>query len=135
MKSIKVYLIDDKEDDRELFCYALKAVPQPTQFDCAVSGPDALEQLTDMDMLPDYIFLDLNMPGMTGLECLEAMRQMPHLTDTPIIVYSGVSNRIHEQRAKALGASHYLIKPFSSEELTGMLANLLGQNEMAFVVA
>lgn len=135
MNITKVFLIDDKEDDRELFCYALKAVPQPTEFDYAVSGPDALEQLAGMDLLPDYIFLDLNMPGMTGLECLEAMREMMHLNHIPVIVYSGVINRIHEQRAKELGASHYLIKPFSSNELTTMLAALLGQNEMAFVVA
>lgn len=134
MNNVRVYLIDDKEDDRDIFCYALKAVDPAIQFDYAVSGRDGLNRLKQMPTLPHFIFIDLNMPGMTGLECLEAIKKVPRLKDVPVVIYSGVSNRKYEVRAKELQAAHYLVKPFVTEELTAVLKELLSMQGLPFLL-
>jgi CheY-like chemotaxis protein len=134
MSTLKCFLIDDEEYDREIFHYALRSVSEQIDFEFAVGGPAALAQLKQTDSLPDYIFVDMYMPGMNGLECLEAIKKVPSLQHIPVIIYSGIGNREHEQRAKELHATHYIIKPFTTEELTHILIDLLSGRPLPFLL-
>lgn len=104
-------LIDDDEDDKEIFCIALaEANPAVTCF-TAEDGVEALEMLRDKSFVPDYIFLDLNMPLMSGKECLVEIRKQNHLDNTSVIIYSTSASERDIQETSALGASGFITKP------------------------
>ncbi|HTE29072.1 MAG TPA: response regulator, partial [Chryseolinea sp.] len=67
---MKCYLIEDDEDDQELFQTALEEVASTTECVVSMSADRALRALRKMDVLPDFIFLDLNLPGMNGFQFL-----------------------------------------------------------------
>jgi CheY-like chemotaxis protein len=82
-------LIDNDEDDRELFALALSELELPIACRSVASGEEALLILDDESTpLPDFIFIDMNMPGMDGPDCLGALREKPRLATIPIYMYS-----------------------------------------------
>lgn len=134
MNKMNLLLIDDDEDDRELFEYALRSVTPVVEFSFATCGRSAINKLKEATTVPDVIFLDMNMPGMDGCECLAAMRQLPHLKQVPMVVYSSRSSNEYEQRALALQANHFLVKPYRTDELTGVLNELLTGKQLPFLL-
>jgi CheY-like chemotaxis protein len=118
-------LIDDDADDREIFSMALSEADPGIECVMAGSGFDALEKLKPAAFVPDFIFLDLNMPGMTGRECLKEIRRMERLDNTPVIVYSTSSVSRDVQETRKMGANDYISKPTSISELTALLASCL----------
>src|SRR5688572_15344102 len=123
------FLVDDDPDDREIFGTTLKSIDNSLQFMYAVDGKDAINQLTtELVVAPDFIFLDLNMPGMTGKECLRAFRKMRHLALTPVIIYSTSKNLRDIEETKMLGAAHFLTKPDSISDLRAALQTILKMN-------
>ena len=118
-------LIDDDADDREIFSLALSEADPEVECVMAGSGFDALEKLKPAAFVPDFIFLDLNMPGMTGRECLKEIRRMDRLDNTPVIVYSTSSVSRDVQETRKMGANDYISKPTSISELTALLASCL----------
>ena len=76
MSLISIMLIDDDEDDLDIFSQALMKIDPSIQFAGFKNGMEAIKLLNDSDMLlPDLIFLDLNMPCMNGFECLKKIRE------------------------------------------------------------
>ena len=76
MKNQKILMIvDDDTDDRFFFRSAIRK--NNPSYECieAENGDDALKQLRKAKYLPDFIFLDLNMPKMDGRECLEELKK------------------------------------------------------------
>lgn len=134
MQTIKVFLIDDDEDARELFQYALKFLPTRIDFSYATRGRDALLKLQYMQQPPNYIFLDLFMPGMSGMECLEAIKSNPALQHIPVIICTTRLYPEYEQQAQSLQANHFLIKPYHSAELTEVLTALLSNAQLPFLL-
>ena len=118
-------LIDDDADDREIFSMALSEANPGVECVMASSGFDALEKLKPVAFVPDFIFLDLNMPGMTGRECLKEIRKMDRLDNTPVIVYSTSSVHRDVQETRKMGANDYISKPTSISELTALLTSCL----------
>ncbi|HKI56186.1 MAG TPA: response regulator [Trueperaceae bacterium] len=78
----------------------------------------ALEALRG-GLQPDLIVSDVIMPGMTGFELHEAVRQIVPLRSVPFIYLTSMSDRDHIRRGMAQGADDYLTKPFTPEELRG----------------
>ena len=75
--------------------------------------------------MPDFIFLDINTPKMTGLECLEEIKKYPVLKNIPIIIYTTSVRGEDKEKAQRLGAFSYIVKPSSISELKGYLKHLL----------
>jgi two-component system chemotaxis sensor kinase CheA len=73
----------------------------------------------------DIVFLDINMPGMTGLGVLESIRQDPKLAGLPVVLVTTLGHATDVERGKDLGASAYLTKPLSYGALTVTLQRLL----------
>jgi CheY-like chemotaxis protein len=69
-----VFLIDDDRDDREIFMEALAEIDNSAICYTAENGLDALNKLNENLVIPQFIFLDLNMPRMSGRECLVELK-------------------------------------------------------------
>ncbi len=104
-------IIDDDEDDRFAFTSALKEMLSSTECMEADSGDKALLQLRESEILPDFIFLDINMPRMNGYDCLKELKGDKKLQNIPVIMYSTSLTEQSIKEFRTLGASSYLIKP------------------------
>ncbi len=126
MKAFRtVALIDDDRDDYEIFSMALTEADPNIKCIYYDSAKEALTRLTEENHpLPDYIFLDLNMPGMNGLQFLEQLKQtaVAHL---PVIIYSTSILPTHRDRINELGVFDSFVKPFSHKELIKILKGVL----------
>lgn len=118
-------LVDDDDDDREIFCMALSETDPTIRCLIAHDGIEAMKMLSDPTFIPDYIFLDLNMPLMTGKECLQEIRKLPRLSDVPVIIYSTSASERDIQDTMKLGASTFITKPPQIAALAGKLAEVL----------
>lgn len=107
----KCLLVDDDEDDREIFCLALERIDPSIECITARDGVEALLVLNKTKYVPDYIFLDLNMPVMDGKECLKEIRKQKHLNEIPVIIFTTSSAEKDKEETKALGASAFITKP------------------------
>jgi CheY-like chemotaxis protein len=86
-------IVDDDKDDRFFFCSAIRK--NNPSYECieAENGADALKQLRTTKQLPDFIFLDLNMPKMDGRECLKELKKDETLKKIPVIIWDFLLNR------------------------------------------
>ena len=85
----------------------------------AVDGLQALEKL--QDELPDVILSDIEMPRMDGFDLLRNIRSSERLKDLPVIMITSRIAEKHREHARELGVNHYLGKPYSEEELLGLI--------------
>src|SRR5882724_11971933 len=87
--SRKVVLVDDDPDDHEIFEMAITKASADAICIHYHSAETALGQMPNLPgKLPDYIFLDLNMPRMNGMQFLELIKKEESLSSIPVIVYS-----------------------------------------------
>jgi len=105
-----ILIIDDDEDDRSLFSDAVKQVDSALTCHSAKSGPDALGILKG-GLVPDLIFLDLNMPCQDGKQCLGELKKINALKNTPVIMYSTTRRPSDVAETKKMGATHFITKP------------------------
>ena len=126
-QAVKIcFMVDDDIDDQEIFTIALDEIDQKVECVFASDGIEAVQKLLDDPLFePDYIFLDLNMPKMNGKQCLEEIRKISRLSQTPIIIYSTSSEKKSITEVKLIGATAYFTKPSSISELAKKLAEFL----------
>lgn len=122
-----IYLADDDADDRELFVDALREVDPSVVLTQAEDGLKLMEILgTIQDPLPEILFLDINMPGMGGFECLEEIRKKQDgLREINIIILSTSNDPGDIERALELGATFYAVKPSSFDVLKSFVEQVL----------
>jgi CheY-like chemotaxis protein len=104
-----ILIIDDDEDDRLIFCEAVrKAAPT---FNCltAASCVESLQLLSTLGSVPEYIFLDMHLPGMDGKETLDRIRSIVEVKK--VIIYTGSIDPSNIPKFKLAGANEVLIKP------------------------
>lgn len=73
----------------------------------------------------DLLITDLNMPGMSGIEFIKVVRQLAACRFTPILFLTTESQQARRQEAKAAGASGWLVKPATAEQLQGAIKMVL----------
>jgi CheY-like chemotaxis protein len=118
-------LIDDDQDDQLIFSHTLQEFDKSIKFFSAENGLAALKRLEGQPIFrPDLIFLDINLPGMSGMDCLIRIRSNPELDNTPVIIYSTSSLPDHFAIAKKLGAIDFLTKPIDIDCLKASLIRL-----------
>lgn len=116
--------VDDDAEDREFFCEALREIDSAITCLLADSGAKALSILQNHQPLPDYIFLDINMPLMDGKACLRHLKTIPELKQIPVIMYSTSTDTQEIRECYALGAEDFLIKPNNYEKLVNDLTSI-----------
>ncbi len=118
-KIITVMVIDDEVHilrliDRMLATRGFKVVG-------ASNGEQALALMKDPETRPDIITCDVAIPDMDGFEILQAIKSDPDLADIPVIMLTAMGQMRDASRAKELGASDYITKPFSTMSLIDIL--------------
>jgi CheY-like chemotaxis protein len=118
-------LIDDDQDDQEIFLMALEKAD--AQINCFVAndGIEGLKKLSDLSCAPCYIFVDINMPKIDGMDCLRQIRKLDHLKDSRVVMYSTSADAGIIRRCKELGADDFLSKPSGFSTLVASLSNIL----------
>lgn len=121
-----VFLIDDDTDDQEIFSLAIGKASDNVTCVFANDGIDALETLRkDEEFIPDFIFIDMNMPRMNGTQCLAEIKKLERLRHVPIYMYSTSADPVSIEDNKSLGATDFIVKPSSISELTRLLKDVL----------
>ena len=88
------------------------------------TGEDALDFLAKADPLPDYVFMDVMMPGIDGFEATKQVLSQSRTAHLPIIIYTTLKSEIDQKKAKDVGATGYLTKPFNQSGLKACLDQL-----------
>lgn len=121
-----ILFIDDDEEDYALFCEALQSFDRKAECVHASDGKDGLNLLTNiLIILPDFIFLDVNMPVMGGKECLMQIKSDPRLKDIPVILYTTTSHFGEIENFKKLGVKDFIVKPATFNGLVHPLREVL----------
>ncbi|HEY9009024.1 response regulator [Ohtaekwangia sp.] len=124
-----ILLVDDDQDDAELFCEALKEVSPSATCRWENDGINLIRKIESNTIdSPDLIFLDINMPQMNGWEVLDYLKKHERLTDTPIIMFSTTSSIYDGRKALNKGAICFYEKPTSFFDLKDFLRSISEQN-------
>jgi CheY-like chemotaxis protein len=111
-------LIDDDQDDRELFCEAIEAIDKQIICYGETSGLKALEKLNSNKIQNlDVIFLDVNMPVMDGWQCLSILKSTEVCKSIPVIMYSTSYQPEDIEKAQHMGAVCFFTKPTDFQSL------------------
>lgn len=120
---MKVLIVDDERLSRTILSrFVSKRFPFCNVVE-AENGLDALERISQDS--PDAIFLDLRMPIMNGMEMLEALRNDPSHTETPVIITSAIQEKSIVMRLTQLGIEGYLLKPIDIDTAYIRIGKLL----------
>lgn len=104
MALISVLNIDDDQDDRSIFCEAVAEISSEIACITKSSGEEALEYLKNAKILPSLIFLDINMPLMSGKTCLAELKKNEKLSAIDVVVLSTTINPKEITEFRKLGA-------------------------------
>lgn len=128
-EALHIVLADDDADDRLFFTDALAASKINTKVDTVNDGVELMDYLHKSALrLPDLIFLDLNMPRKSGMECLLEIRRDPKLRHLSIAIYSTSSSEKDIDETFVKGANIYIRKPNDFSTLKKVIADVLGIN-------
>ena len=119
-KEIKVLVVDDSPSMRFAVKTTLSSVGYQVQE--ASDGIEALE-LAKQHFF-DFVLTDINMPNMDGFGLIEALRNLKEYKFIPILTLTTQTDKVSRQRAKKLGATGWIVKPFTSERLTEVMAKV-----------
>jgi two-component system chemotaxis response regulator CheY len=112
-----VLIVDDSSSMRQLVSFAL----QDAGFEviAAVDGEDALARVDGKRV--EMVITDLNMPKMDGIELIKQLRLKPAYKFTPIVMLTTESQETKKQEGRRAGASGWIVKPFTPEQLIGVV--------------
>jgi CheY-like chemotaxis protein len=108
---------DDDFDDRSFLLEAFKEISPSISCITACDGVQIFDILNKAAVLPDVIFLDINMPVMDGKECLMELKKHNRFSKIPVIIYSTAADPEEINVYYRLGATSFIRKPHSFELL------------------
>lgn len=121
----RVLLIDDDEEERLILQAALNECCKDVELLQEKNGQAMLaRQGNDIFPIPDIVFLDWNMPLISGSNMLAGLRKLPNYNAVPIVIFTGSIDPTYRVEAQALGASYFIYKPFSIKDLSNKLKEL-----------
>lgn len=117
---MKILAVDDDESILELLPMIAAKAGFP-DVSTAISGAAALDALHSFVTVFDCLLLDINMPGMDGIELCSRVRAIPTYRKTPIIMLTAMTEKRYIDSAFRAGATNYATKPFDIVELSARL--------------
>lgn len=116
MSKCLILIIDDDPDDRLLMRRAIEQTIKNVFVIEAQNAPEALKWLLQDSKQSkfDLVLLDMNMPGINGLEMITSIRSTTHTQSIPIVMISTSGNPEHVKESYARGANSYIVKPVKS---------------------
>ena len=126
---IYITLADDDEDDRLFFTDAFSELKINTKVNTFNDGVELMNYLNNSEsVLPNILFLDLNMPRKNGVECLLEIKQNERFNDIAIAIYSTSSSEEHIEETFVNGANIYIKKPSDFNTLKKILSEVVTLN-------
>ena len=114
-QQVKAYFTDDDLDDYDLFYEAVSQVSKNIELvpfgDCEM----LLEILKEST--PDILFIDINLGKTTGIECLQVIKSLAHISTVPKIIMSTSASNLQIAEFVELGCNYFLQKPSSFQEV------------------
>jgi len=115
---LNILLADDDKDDCLFFADILSTLPLETSLQIAMDGQQFISQLEkESAILPDLIFLDLNMPRKNGYECLAEIKSHTQFNTIPVIIFSTSFDQEKANQLYDNGAHYYICKPANFQDL------------------
>ena len=111
-----IFNVDDDCDDREFFSDAIKVVDPSIPCILFENGQQLLYHLETTGILPNYIFIDINMPKMNGYECAQEVKSHYLTGEIQIVMYSTAFNPADKAKFEQQGFK-YIVKQNSLGEL------------------
>jgi CheY-like chemotaxis protein len=117
-----VLLADDDADDRMFFEDAIREINLPVDLNIVKDGAELMRYLLGSGIiLPQVLFLDLNMPFRNGFQCLDEIRDIKAFNDIFVIIYSTTARTSDINTAYEKGANLFIQKPNSFSKLKDVL--------------
>jgi DNA-binding response OmpR family regulator len=120
----QIFILDDDQDDLEIVSIAFKE----TCSNCEVHTADSFKVLHSMleklNTPPAAILLDLNMPLLSGIECLRKLRENNNTSGYPVIIFSTFISEKDRFASINLGVNKFIVKPNSFDELKKVAATI-----------
>lgn len=115
-KNLSIFLAEDDEDDALFFKEAVTELISNVNLTILINGEKLLSQLEKIEVLPDVIFLDLNMPIKNGFECLQEIKSNSLWKEIRTIILSTTSDIAQINKCYFLGADIFLTKAADYDE-------------------
>lgn len=123
---LRILLADDDHDDCSFFKKALSALLIVTELKIVNDGEELMKELnTPGYIFPDVLFLDLNMPRKTGLECLTEIKGDVKFKDLPVVIFSTSKDEVMMKKVFKAGVHIYIRKPGDFGQLKEIINNAL----------
>jgi len=116
----RVLVVDDNVDAANMIAMMLQLFGHQTE--TVYSAQRALEMA--VEYRPDFVVLDIGLPGMDGYEVARRLRQIPELKDIRLIAATGYGQDADRQRSEEAGFNYHLVKPIDPEKLQKVLEML-----------
>ena len=116
-----ILAVDDSASLRQMVVFTLKQAGH--QVIEASNGQDALQKAKGSRI--DLVLSDVNMPLMDGLTLVRELRKLPAMKFTPILMLTTESSAEKKQEGKAAGATGWIVKPFSPDQLLATVKRVL----------
>lgn len=123
----RILTVDDSNSLRRMVAFTLKQAGH--EVIQAVDGRDGLVKAQEHRI--DLALVDVNMPAMGGIEMVTEMRKLPEHAQTPILMLTTESSDEKKQEGRKAGATGWIVKPFSPEQLLGIVEKVLGKTSAA----
>ena len=118
----RILTVDDSNSLRRMVAFTLKQAGH--EVIQAVDGSDGLVKAREQVI--DLALVDVNMPVMGGIEMVAELRKLPDYARTPILMLTTESSDEKKQEGRRAGASGWIVKPFSPEQLLAVVEKVLG---------
>lgn len=126
---IHIILADDDEDDRQIFKDAFNEIKMKTVVFTVNDGVQLMNHLNSMSgVLPHLLFLDLNMPFKSGMECLKEIKGNERLKNISVVIYSTSASEEDIEQTFIKGANVYIKKPDDFSTLKKILSKVISVN-------
>ncbi len=126
---INIILADDDRDDRLFFTDAFDELGMNTKVNTYNDGVELMDFLNSEDaIMPNVLFLDLNMPKKSGIECLNEIKASSKMSEIAIAIYSTSASEEDIEETFVLGANIYIKKPSDFKALKKVLAEVVSIN-------
>lgn len=122
-----IFYVEDDADFAFFMENAVKEVNQDLKLSIVPNGAEALDKLKKLandNYTPGLILLDMNLPGLSGLEVLRVIKQTPHLKYIPVLLFTTSDNPRDVKASLEYGANAYLTKPEGYDKLVNCMKSL-----------
>lgn len=123
-----ILLVEDDQDDVDMFQEALMEISPNSNLLLAENGIAGIETLKSVVSIPDFIFLDINMPFMNGLEFLKIIKEHQTFFTIPAFMLTTSNENDVKEKALESGAAGFFSKPSRYEDLKEILSSVILNN-------